>query len=169
MMKQIFICSFFFLFGISQVIGQDGTFKASVSKSEILLGNSFEVRFELDNVDGKFEAPDFKDFTVMSGPNTSMSMSMMNGTTKKQMTYSYILKPREIGTFYIEPAFVNGGSGEMYTEPITIQVLPNPNGTIEPTEGFNQRFEFISPRQKSRKPLQEQEPVKQNTRPKKRI
>jgi len=169
MMKQFLICTFFFFFGSSVLIAQEGTFKASVSKSEILLGNSFEVRFELDNVDGKFEAPDFKDFVIVSGPNTSMSMSMMNGTTKKQMTYSYILKPREIGTYYIEPAFVNGASGELYTDPITIEVLPNPNGTVEPTEGFNQRFEFFSPRKKSRKPIQDQEPVKQSTRPKKRI
>jgi hypothetical protein len=112
-------------------MAQDITFKAEVSTDSILMGNYFEVRFTIENAAGDFQAPEFEGFEIMSGPNTSSSFSMINGQVTQKASYTYMIRPVREGTLYVDPAAFTSGETIMETEPILIQVYPNPGGVIE--------------------------------------
>lgn len=135
-MKKLVNLSYLFLFLAFQVgasnIETEPQFSIEVSNTEVLLGNYFQVTFTLKNAQGqKFEAPNFKDFDIVSGPNQSSSFSMMNGKTTQSISYTYYLQPKSIGSFYLEPAFIEADGKTMETQPIEIFVLDNPDGIIQ--------------------------------------
>ncbi len=135
-MKKLVNLSCFLMLLTFQVsaesIETEPQFSIEVSNTEILLGNYIEVTFTLKNAKGqKFEAPNFKDFDIVGGPNQSSSFSMMNGETTQSISYSYYLQPKTIGNFYLEPAFIEADGVTMETQPIEIMVLENPDGIIQ--------------------------------------
>ena len=132
-MKKYLALSFLCLGLFSTIVAQDEVkFSVTVSSEEVLLGNYIEVSFSLENASAKnFEAPAFEGFDIVSGPNQSSSFSMVNGVTTQSMSYTYYVKPREVGTFYIEPSFIEAGDENLSTQPIEIKVLENPDGIIQ--------------------------------------
>lgn len=131
-MKKIVI--FLLLCFISSVgiQAQDTKFTVTVSTDSILMDNQFQVSFTLENVQGtEFEAPKFGDFEVLTGPNVSSSFSMMNGTVTQTVSYNYILRPKDIGNYFIEPASIKTGEKYLETAPLEVMVVPNPDGIIQ--------------------------------------
>ena len=143
-------------------------FTVNISNDSILLGNHFQVTFTLKNQSGSdFHAPNFKDYEVLSGPNQSMSSTFINGDMNQTISYSYVVRPKEIGTYYIESADINTENGVLETAPIEINVFPNPDNikqeipnkrdTFDPFEGFDgfDLFDFPSrekaPKKKKRR------------------
>ena len=131
-MKSIFcilLCAAFFS---PAVFGQEKPvqFTVELSPDKVLAGNYFEVKFILENADGKnFEAPDFSEhFQVQSGPNFSSSFSMVNGDLTQSMTVTYYLEPKDIGSYYILPASIEAGGKVLETAPVEVVVAPNPDG-----------------------------------------
>lgn len=121
------------------------TFTVEVSTDSILFGNYFEVKFTLENADGQnFEAPDFsEDFNVVSGPNFSTSMSIMNGEMTQNMAITYFLEPKDIGAYYIAPASVATAGEVLETSPLEVLVVPNPDGIKQsPQRQPNNMFQF---------------------------
>ncbi len=107
---------------------QEKSFEIKISTDTILLGNTFEVRFTASNIKGNFEAPDFKDFDIQSGPNQASNMSILNGVSSQTISYSYFLRPRKIGSFFIEPAYFINETDSYETPPLEIICMPNPDG-----------------------------------------
>ena len=107
-------------------------FMVEISMDSILLGNYFEVKYTLENgsVDN-FVAPDFENFNVVGGPNTSSSMSFMNGAMSQSISYTYYLEPKDIGNFYIQPASVETSGAVLETAPMEVLVVPNPDGITQ--------------------------------------
>lgn len=103
------------------------TFTASVNNTTVGLNDQFQVSFTFSgqNINGlsNFSAPDFKDFSVISGPNQSSSMQIINGSVSGSMTYSYYLQPKKTGKFTIGSATVDYSGKPMSTEPLTITVV----------------------------------------------
>ncbi|MFK8005294.1 MAG: BatD family protein [Saprospiraceae bacterium] len=135
-MKKLVNLSCFLMLLTFQVsaenIETEPQFSIEVSNTEVLLGNYIEVKFTLKNAKGqKFEAPNFKNFDIIGGPNQSSSFSMMNGETTQSISYTYYLQPKTIGNFYLEPAFIEADGMTLETQPIEILVLENPDGIIE--------------------------------------
>ncbi|MEO0338486.1 MAG: BatD family protein [Bacteroidota bacterium] len=78
-----------FMLSAVMVIGQSGArFSVQISTDSILMGNSFKVSFTLSNAEGSnFKAPELGTyFKVVSGPNTSTSMSFMTGQMSQSVT-----------------------------------------------------------------------------------
>ena len=122
---------------------QSPSFKVEVSTDSVLWGNNFKVVFTLENAPGaNFEPPVFRDFTVVSGPNMSSSFSLVNGVSKQSVSWSYYLEPKEIGVFYIQPAFVETGGTVLETLPLQIKVAPNPGNIKQQPKEENSRFRF---------------------------
>ena len=155
-MKTILSTIFISFFLISNSFGQS-EFMVTVSNDSILLGNYFQATFTLKNQSGQdFHPPSFKDYEIVSGPNQSMSSTFINGEMSQTISYSYLLRPKEIGTYYIEPADIQTESGILETVPIEINVFPNPDNiqqdipnqreSFDPFEKFNgfDLFEFPS-------------------------
>lgn len=131
-MKNIIILFLLCFISLANTQAQDGKFTVTVSTDSILMDNDFQVVFTLENIEGTdFEAPTFGDFQVVSGPNVSSSFSMMNGAVSQSMSYTYLLRPKDIGNYFIQPASVKTGDEYLETAPLEIMVVPNPDGIIQ--------------------------------------
>jgi len=118
-------------------------FKVEVSTDSILMDNYFEVKFTLENADSRqFTPPSFEDFQVLSGPNTSSSMSIVNGDMTQSISYTYYLKPKDIGNYYIAPASIEADGQTIESEPVEVMIHPNPDGVIQtPTQRKSRMFD----------------------------
>ncbi len=147
-MKKAIFLSIFIFTHLSNLVAQDkpAKFTVTVSTDSILMNNYFEVKFTLENAKGSnFEAPDFSPhFKVVSGPNHSTSMSIINGDVTQSMTITYYLEPQEIGAYYILPANVRTGDKVLETAPLEVVVIPNPDGIKQalPSQQDRKQFEW---------------------------
>jgi hypothetical protein len=128
-------------------------FTVTVSTDSILLGNDIKVSFKLENGEGhNFSAPEFEPhFTVINGPNTFTSMSMMNGKVSQTIEYSFYIHPKETGSFFIPAASIDVKGKTLETKPLEVTIWPNPEGIkvtpekkAEKDDFFGQDFNFPS-------------------------
>lgn len=121
--KYSLLVLFLFVF-LSSVFAQK--FEVSVDKTTVQQNERFQVYFTFDGGDRtslqSFRPPNFKNFSVLSGPNQSSSMSIINGSVSSTITYSYIVIGPNIGEFTIESASVEH-KGKVYrTDELKISV-----------------------------------------------
>ena len=133
--------SFFFFVWLAWVTAAGAqtspNFTVEVSSDSVLLGNHIAVRFTLDQGEGAdFQPPAFGDFDVISGPNVSTSFSSINGKVSQQISYTFYLRPHDVGNFFIEPASIRSGSQVLETTPLEVIVLPNPDGIRQESKSF---------------------------------
>lgn len=133
-MTRIYVLIIGMIFS-SALFAQDVQFKAEISSDSILMDNYLEVRFTIENAAGDFEAPEFEEFELLFGPNTSSSFTMINGKVSQKASYTFAIRPLHEGTLYIEPAVCTVGDQVLETDPIEIEVYPNPAG-IEDNKTF---------------------------------
>ena len=106
-------------------------FEASTNAKQVVEGSYFDVSFTLyDGSGSQFTPPDFSDFIVISGPNRSVSTSMINGKVNREMSYNYTLQPRRKGTFVIGSATVKSGGMVLETDPLTVEVVEARDGQL---------------------------------------
>ncbi|WP_166959504.1 BatD family protein [Yeosuana marina] len=97
-------------------------FEAKVSKNKLGINERLRVDFEMNKDGDHFNPPDFNNFTVVGGPNQSVSNSWINGVRSFTKTYSYFLSPKRQGNFTIDQATINI-DGETYkTIPVKVEV-----------------------------------------------
>ncbi|WP_308993652.1 BatD family protein [Mariniflexile litorale] len=97
-------------------------FDAKVSKQKLGVNERLRIDFEMNQDGDNFNPPDFSNFTVVGGPNQSVSNSWINGVRSFKKTYSYFLAPKVRGNFTIPQATINIGGETYKTVPITIEV-----------------------------------------------
>ncbi|OEK09540.1 BatD protein [Flavivirga aquatica] len=97
-------------------------FEAKISKQKLGVNERLRIDFDMNQDGDNFNPPDFANFTVVGGPNQSVSNSWINGVRSYKKTYSYFLAPKKRGNFTISQATINI-KGEIYkTQPKKIQV-----------------------------------------------
>lgn len=121
MAKNLFLIIFLLILG-SNLWGQ--RFTATVSQNTVYAGKRFELKFSLNAEGSNFKAPDLSNFRILSGPNQSTSMSIINGRMSREISFSYILEATKEGQFTIEPASIRIDGNTVKSNPITIEVLP---------------------------------------------
>jgi len=106
-------------------------FEASTNARQVVEGSYFDVSFTLyDGSGSQFAPPDFSDFIVVSGPNRSVSTSMINGQVNREMSLSYTLQPRRKGTFTIGSASIQASGMRLESDPLTIEVVEAKTGSL---------------------------------------
>ncbi|NQV53249.1 MAG: protein BatD [Flavobacteriales bacterium] len=98
------------------------TFVARVNKTELSLGENFQLVFELQGDGSKFSPPPLADFMLLSGPNKASNMQWVNGSFSSSVSYSYMLRAVGIGAFEIGAASIQVDGKELKTDPIPITV-----------------------------------------------
>ncbi|TBN02436.1 protein BatD [Hyunsoonleella flava] len=97
-------------------------FEAKVSKKKLGVNERLRVDFEMNKDGDNFNPPSFNGFTVIGGPNQSVSNSWINGVRTYKKTYSYFLAPKKRGVFNIGQATIEI-EGEIYkTTPIKVEI-----------------------------------------------
>jgi uncharacterized membrane protein len=108
-LKEVIFILNVILFGTLSINGQDVQVTAEAPRV-VRVGEQFRLTFTVNARPSSFNAPDIKDFYVLSGPNqsTSTSFQMINGKTSQSITisYTYYLQATSLGKFTIDPATV---------------------------------------------------------------
>lgn len=97
-------------------------FEAKVSKKKLGINERLRVDFEMNKDGDNFNPPNFSGFTVIGGPNQSVSNSWINGKRSFKKTYSYFLAPKKRGNLTIAQATIVIGDETYKTTPIKIGV-----------------------------------------------
>ncbi|MDQ3017452.1 MAG: BatD family protein [Bacteroidota bacterium] len=119
-MKYLLIA--FFSCILSQVSAQ-ATFTVEVSSDTVAVGELVEIKYTIENGEGRMEAPDMDQLPIVSGPNSSSSFMIQNGKKSSAMSYSYILKPMKEEVIEIPGASYIENGETMTIDPIQIVVM----------------------------------------------
>lgn len=118
------------------------SFTATVSSTKVGEGEQFEVSFTYSGADinavANFQAPNFKDFLVLSGPNQSSSMQIINGAVSGSRAFTYYLQPRSMGKFTIASAAISVKGQTLKSAPLTIEVVKGGGNQQAKKESNNQ-------------------------------
>ncbi|MFZ1281801.1 MAG: BatD family protein, partial [Ignavibacteriaceae bacterium] len=114
------------------------SFVATVDNNKVAENDRFQLEFTFDgknlNALKQFNPPSLKDFRVLSGPNQSTSMQIINGVSSSSLTLSYILMPNTTGSYTIGSASIQYEGQTYTTSPIKITVV---KGSQKPKEDNN--------------------------------
>lgn len=103
-------------------VSAQAKFYANAPKS-VPQNSNFQVGFTIENANGtNLKPPAFTDFSVLSGPNTSTSMQWINGNVSQSVTYNYILRPKNQGSFKIGKASIVVAGNTMESNELSIDV-----------------------------------------------
>ncbi len=102
------------------------TFEASTEKSVVAQNERFEVSFTFEGGDSQslkdFRQPDFGGLTILSGPNRSSSIQIINGNMSSSLTYSFILVAKKMGEYQISESSINYKGQVLRTKKLKIKV-----------------------------------------------
>ncbi len=132
---KLFILSIFLMIssaGVAQV-----QFEAKASKQKLGVNERLRVDFEMNQDGDNFKAPSFSGFTIVGGPNQSVSNSWINGKRTYSKTYSFFLEPTARGRFTIGQAEITVDGDTYKTSPIQVEVTA---AVDTPTDGDNSEF-----------------------------
>jgi len=105
-------------------------FETKLSKNRLGLNERLRVSFEMNQNGDNFIPPTFDGFSVIGGPNQSVSNSWVNGVRSFSKTYTYFVTPSRKGKLTIGQASIEI-EGEVYkTSPKQVEVteaVNNPN------------------------------------------
>jgi hypothetical protein len=121
-MNRIYKLLFIALLAFGKVYAQEPSLTATLSESNVAVGDQFEISFSLNTNGRNFQTPAFSDFQVLSGPNQSTSMQFVNGQMTQSVVFSFILLAKKEDTFKIGPAIVDVGGKKMQSNIVTIKV-----------------------------------------------
>ena len=105
------------------VIHAQTSFTASVNKNKVGLNEQFSLTYTVNDSGDRFQAPVFSDFTVLSGPSTSSSTTIINGKVSKENSYTYYLRAKKVGLFTIGSASIRVNGKQYRSSTTSIQVL----------------------------------------------
>jgi hypothetical protein len=106
---------------------QAQSFVATVDNNKVSENDRFELRFTFEgknlNALKNFNPPNLKEFRVLSGPNQSTSMQIINGISSSSLTLSYILMPNTTGAYTIGSASIQYEEKTYTTDPIKVTIV----------------------------------------------
>ncbi len=107
--------------------GQDVTFTAGASSTQVAAGQQFQITFTLAGGSLRsykdFRQPDMNvHFLTLMGPSTSQQMQIINGRVSTSISWTYVLQPRSTGTYTIPPASITYDGQTLKTNSLTIKV-----------------------------------------------
>ncbi|MFA6235410.1 MAG: BatD family protein, partial [Bacteroidota bacterium] len=118
------------------LFAQDAQFFCSVDRTEVPLGQQFQLTYTLSGGSLKqykdFRAPDLnRSFMTLAGPSTSQQMQIINGRVSSSISWTYVLQPRSNGTFTSPAATITYDGKTLTTNTVSIKVtkaVPNAGG-----------------------------------------
>jgi len=123
----VFVITMTSVIGFSQ---DDINFEIKTSKDKLGVNERLRVEFIMNKDGDNFNPPSFEGFNVVMGPSQQISSSWVNGKRSFSKSYSYILKPKEKGSFSIGQASIeiDGTTYKTIPKSITVtEAVDNPN------------------------------------------
>lgn len=95
---------------------------AKSSLKKVNLGQEFEYAINIIGEATSYIAPEFNEFNIVSGPNTSFSLEHKSGISTKTMRLYWTLSAKTAGKIIIKPAAVRFEKIKIETNSIRIKV-----------------------------------------------
>lgn len=131
-MRKILITIFAILLNVA-AWGQDDYSFNVICKRQVMVGEQFNVSYELDGNGKDFVSPNFNDFEVVGGPfsSSSSSVQIINGSVTKsnKTTYSFYLRALKEGTFTIPAATITIDRKKVKSSTMDITVVAGSGNT----------------------------------------
>ena len=140
--KKYFIVGLILLFVFTQKsIAQQ--FNATVDKTTVGQYDRFQIYFTFDGGDinalSNFRPPALSGLKVLSGPNQSSSMQIINGKVSGTLSFTYIVQPVNIGDVTIPAASIDYSGKTYYSQLLKIKIEKGtPQQQKENTGGYSQ-------------------------------
>ena len=116
----------------------DVSFKV-ICKKQVVVGEQFQVSYELSGDGKNFEAPNFNNFEIVGGPfsSSSSSVQIINGSVTKTNTntYSFYLRAIKEGKFTIPAATITVNKKKVKSNTFDIEVLKDSSGITGKSNG----------------------------------
>ena len=149
MKLRFYIFLFFAITIMSNLNAQDDSisFEAVLSKKSLGINENLRVDFKMNKDGDNFTPPSFKGFTVVGGPNQSVSNMWINGKRTFSKSYSYFLTPNKKGSLIIGQATIEIDDNIYKTLPVKISVSESvavskdPN---DPTYVVNENLHLVA-------------------------
>lgn len=127
MRKLIFLL--LLIVSVVRVYADDKATLRADAPEVVVSGDQFRLEFTVNTQKVKdFRAPSIKGFDVLMGPSRSMQSStqVINGkvSSTSSITYTYILMASDAGTYTIPAASIEVNGEKVFSNAITIKVLP---------------------------------------------
>jgi len=133
MLKTVFLSTFFCLFYAGISAQATNRFFVQVDAKKVIQGSYVEVQFILENGESLgFTPPSFKGFDVLSGPNQSTSMTIVNGRRSNKISLGYTLRPKKLGITQLGSATIKTKAGIRNTEVVNIEVVKGSSNLSQP-------------------------------------
>jgi BatD DUF11 like domain len=138
------IISFCFLF--TSAFPQSG-FRTIISSQPVLLGESFQVQFILENAKdiNNFVPPSFSDFHYVTGPNIYSGSAIENGHVKQFQNWVYTLTGLRKGRFIIHGAEVSIKGKSIQSNDVFVEVLSKSDVAQSLETGRSESEYFLGP------------------------
>ncbi|MCB9248196.1 MAG: protein BatD [Ignavibacteriales bacterium] len=120
-------------------------FNASADKTTVNQNERFQVYFTFQNGDinkiSNFKPPAFKGLKVLSGPNESRSMQIINGQVSGSLTYSFVVVATDVGKAEIGGGSLVYNGTALLTDPLSINVVKgsSTNQQVDKQLGISQQ------------------------------
>lgn len=158
LMKFLKHISILFLILVTSIATAQIKFEVKVSKKKLGINERLRVDFEMNKDGDNFNPPDFANFSVVGGPNQSVSNSWVNGKRSFSKTYSYFLSPKKRGNFTIGQATIEIDGQTYKTSPVAINVtaaVDKPKNPNDPSYIAAENIHLVAEVSKTRPYLNE--------------
>jgi len=146
MMKKSLIL--FFIITSQQLLAQDVSFKATVSKDRLGLNERLRITYSINQQGADdFTPSNFRNFKVLSGPMQSTNFSYVNGKQSFEQSYTYTIQPIKKGVFRIPSASIklNGTIIKTNTAKITVtDAVEIPKDPNDPRHIASQNIHLVA-------------------------
>ncbi|RPE13537.1 protein BatD [Chitinophaga lutea] len=117
-------------------VGQEFRFTTHVNSNSIALDEMVQIQFMLENAENlsAFEPPAFKGFDVVQGPSQMQGSTYINGKMTTYVAFSYILRPKQVGTFTIPGATARVDGRLVRSNPTNMEVSKGGAGSVMPPQ-----------------------------------
>ncbi len=147
MIKYFLVCTLLFL--SLSVCGQPAI-SVEVSADTIGVGESVEIKYTIENGDGKFKMPVLDSLPVISGPNSSSSFMYQNGKQSSNQSYAFVLIGMEEGILKVPAASYVADNDALVIDALEIVVgtrknelaAPSKKSTIETSKSKREKRAF---------------------------
>jgi hypothetical protein len=115
------------LTGAATVSAQDVQFTCSLDRTEVALGEQFQVTYALSGGSlrrySDFNAPDLnRSFLTLHGPATSQQMQIVNGRVSTTISWTYVLQARSAGSYTVPAASIVYDGSRMTSNTVRVKV-----------------------------------------------
>lgn len=138
-----------FLLGMASVFSafaqqpEGASFYINIQYDTVGLNDQMQVSYVLENVQALEQLPNphFEGFQVVFGPSTSQSMSIINGHQTQSMSYTYVLKPLDLGYYILPSVTLETEQGWLTANERTVVVVEEAPRRAMPQDPFNNAFQ----------------------------